>query len=82
MARKKIDTLFSIGAGGIVENTLNKLIHYQLAKYRDNAKHHPEINTFPNHLHDGSEENVIGHRDITGIDVIKKIIKEIADTYV
>jgi hypothetical protein len=38
MARRKIDTLFSIGAGGIVENTLNKLIHYQLAKYRDNIE--------------------------------------------
>jgi len=37
MARKKINTLFSIGAGGIVENTLNKLIHYQLAKYRENS---------------------------------------------
>lgn len=37
MARRKINTLFSIGAGGIVENTLNKLIHYQLAKYRENS---------------------------------------------
>ena len=24
----------------------------------DNAPHHPEIQTFPNHMHDGSEENV------------------------
>ncbi|HLP45416.1 MAG TPA: hypothetical protein VK186_22480 [Candidatus Deferrimicrobium sp.] len=36
MARKKINILFSMGAGGIVENTLNKLIHYQLAKYKEN----------------------------------------------
>ena len=36
MARRKINTLFSIGAGGLVENTLNKLIHYQLTKYREN----------------------------------------------
>lgn len=35
-SRKKIDTLISIGAGEIVENTLNKVISYQLAKYRDN----------------------------------------------
>jgi len=48
-----------------------------LLKRWDNAKHHPEIDTFPNHLHDGSEENVIGHKEITGIDVIIKIIKEI-----
>lgn len=48
-----------------------------ILKRWDNAKHHPEIDTFPHHLHDGSEENVVGHEAITGIDVIKKIIKEI-----
>jgi hypothetical protein len=35
-SRKKMDALISIGAGEIIENTLNKLIHYQLAKYRNN----------------------------------------------
>ncbi len=49
-----------------------------LLKRWDNAKHHPEIDTFPNHLHDGSEENVIGHEEITGIDVLTTIIKKIA----
>lgn len=33
---KRIDALITIGAGEIVENTLNKLINYQLAKYRNN----------------------------------------------
>jgi hypothetical protein len=33
---RKIDALLKIGAGEIIENTLNKLIQYQLAKYRDN----------------------------------------------
>lgn len=36
-----------------------------------------DIDTFPNHLHDGAEENVIGHEEITGIEVLRKIIKEI-----
>ncbi len=30
----------------------------RLAKRWDNAAHHPEIPTHPNHVHDGSEENV------------------------
>lgn len=38
-ASKKIDALISLGAGEILENTLNKLIHYQLAKYRNNISH-------------------------------------------
>ncbi|MCP5050984.1 MAG: hypothetical protein GY940_27720, partial [bacterium] len=33
---KKIDALISMGAGEVIENTLNKLISYQLAKYRTN----------------------------------------------
>lgn len=50
MARKKIDTLFSIGAGGVVENTLNKLIHYQLAKYRENTDQiNRELERFETH---------------------------------
>jgi hypothetical protein len=35
---KKIDTLLAIGAGEIIENTLNKLINYQLAKYREHIR--------------------------------------------
>lgn len=31
---KLLNALLSIGAGEIIENTLNKVIHYQLAKYR------------------------------------------------
>jgi hypothetical protein len=46
-----------------------------LIKRWDNAKHHPEIDTFPHHMHDGSEENVIGCRELTGLEVITKIIK-------
>ena len=35
-SKEKIDALISIGAGRIVENALNKVIHFQLARYRNN----------------------------------------------
>lgn len=47
-----------------------------LIKRWDNARHHPEIDTFPNHLHDGSEETVIGHPEISGLEVLSTIVKE------
>lgn len=31
---KLLNALLSIGAGEIIENTLNKVLHYQLVKYR------------------------------------------------
>lgn len=34
-ASKKIETLISIGAGEMVENTLDKLIRFQMDKYRN-----------------------------------------------
>lgn len=42
----------------------NYKFHWQdpqgrLIKRWDNAPHHPEVEGFPHHLHDGSEENVI-----------------------
>lgn len=30
----------------------------QLLKRWDNAAHHPEVETFPHHLHDGNENNI------------------------
>jgi hypothetical protein len=41
-SKRKMEALISIGAGGAVENALNKVINYQLAKYRhhiDQIKH-------------------------------------------
>ncbi len=42
----------------------NYKFHWQdpqgrLIKRWDNAPHHPEVEGFPHHLHDGSEENVM-----------------------
>ena len=46
----------------------------QLIKRWDNAPHHPEIDTFPHHLHDGSESNVIGHGEIDGLNALRIVI--------
>ncbi|MGE5343210.1 MAG: hypothetical protein ACM3SY_17195 [Candidatus Omnitrophota bacterium] len=57
MARRKIDTLISIGAGGIVDNTLSKLIRYQLSKYRDHIiQIKCELEKFETTYHMTSEE--------------------------
>ena len=50
--------------GDLFESVENYKFHWQdsrggLIKRWDNAPHHPEVEGFPHHLHDGSEENVI-----------------------
>jgi hypothetical protein len=50
----------------------------KLLKRWDNAPHHPEINTFPHHVHDGCEDNVIDHQELSGLDVLTTIIGEIS----
>ena len=49
-----------------------------LIKRWDNARHHPEIKTFPHHLHEGSEENVSAHKEIKGLEILSRIVKEIS----
>ena len=46
----------------------------QVIKRWDNVPHHPEIDTFPHHLHNGSESNVIGHGEIIGLNALKIVI--------
>ncbi len=48
--------------------------HGHLLKRWDNAPHHPEIETFPDHLHDGTEEQVLSHAAITGLEVLQHIL--------
>lgn len=50
----------------------------QVIKRWDNAPHHPEIDTFPHHLHNGSESNAIEHDEITGLNALKTVISLIA----
>ncbi|MCK4761483.1 MAG: hypothetical protein KAW12_04725 [Candidatus Aminicenantes bacterium] len=49
----------------------------RLLKRWDNANHHPEIDTFPHHLHDGSDGNVAPHREVSGFEVLSIIIEVI-----
>lgn len=44
-----------------------------LLKRWDNAPHHPEIATFPDHVHDGREENVIPCAPMNGVRILKLI---------
>lgn len=49
-----------------------------LIKRWDNAKHHPEISTFPHHLHDGEEENVVPHKEPDGLEILSLVIGELS----
>jgi hypothetical protein len=42
----------------------------QFIKRWDNAPHYPAIATYPHHLHDGDENNVLPHPSITLMDVL------------
>lgn len=49
----------------------------QLIKRWDNAPHHPEVDTFPHHLHDGAEDRVVSHPAIHGLEVLQRILAEV-----
>lgn len=49
----------------------------KLIKRWDNAPHHPEIDTFPDHLHDGAENQVVNHVPINGLEVLRLILDEL-----
>lgn len=52
----------------------------QLRKRWDNAAHHPEIPTYPHHVHDGAEANVLPHGPFGTEDVLAIIAAEVADS--
>ena len=47
----------------------------RLLKRWDNAPHYPAIDTFPHHLHDGTEDYVVPHLAITGLEVLQYILE-------
>jgi hypothetical protein len=47
-----------------------------LLKRWDNAPHHPTVETFPHHLHDGAEDRVVDHPATTGFDILQRILAE------
>ena len=52
-------------------------VNGQLIKRWDNAPHHPEIDTFPYHLHEGAENNVLSHPSINGFEALQRILAEV-----
>lgn len=44
----------------------------RLIKRWDNAPHHPEIDTFPHHLHEG--DRVVSHPAINGLEALQRIL--------
>ena len=51
----------------------------QLYKRWDNAAHHPEVPTYPHHVHDGAEVNVLPHGPIGAEEVLAMIAEEAVD---
>lgn len=49
----------------------------RLRKRWDNAPHHPEVATFPDHLHDEAEERVVSHAAVPGFEVLQCILAEV-----
>lgn len=45
----------------------------KLIKRWDNAPHHPEIDTFPNHVHNGSEIKVSSHKRISRLQALELV---------
>lgn len=44
----------------------------------DNAPHHPEIISFPNHVHEGDENHVLAHEAVDVFQVLENIEKALA----
>jgi hypothetical protein len=45
----------------------------QLLKRWDNVPHHPELSTYPYHMHEGTGENVQSHGPITAAEALARI---------
>lgn len=50
----------------------------KLCKRWDNAAHHSKVSTYPHHIHDGAEANVLPHRPVSAEEVLTIVAKEIS----
>lgn len=48
-----------------------------LVKRWDNAAHHPEIETYPHHLHDGAEDVVFAYQPVSFEEMLQIISKQV-----
>lgn len=51
-----------------------------MIKRWDNAPHYPQISSFPDHLHDGSEQTVIPHAPISALDALEFILGKVYES--
>jgi hypothetical protein len=51
----------------------------KLIKRWDNAPHHPEIDTFPHQLHEGTDDKVLPYSMISGLEVLSEVIDAVAE---
>lgn len=49
----------------------------EIVKRWDNAPHHPQVKTFPHHLHEGSEDKVIEHLPVNALQVLQLVSQSI-----
>jgi hypothetical protein len=52
----------------------------RLIKRWDNAPHYPQVPSFPHHLHDGTEENVVAHPPVEALQILHLVIASIGPT--
>ena len=68
---------------GLIETTTYSF-HWQntdneIVKRWDNAPHHPEIKTYPHHVHVGKENHIFPSLPLTGLDVIALMNEETSE---
>lgn len=47
----------------------------RLIKRWDNAPHYPHVSSFPPHLHDGAEENVVEHPPVDALQILHLVME-------
>jgi hypothetical protein len=47
----------------------------RLIKRWDNAPHHPHVSSFPHHLHDATEENVVEHPPVEALQILNLVMQ-------
>jgi len=52
----------------------------QLVARWDTAPHHPALPTFPHHIHDGMEENILPHAPVRVADVLRLVADRFRET--
>ena len=73
----KADHVAALLAIVVVFFTLGKLFWAAFQELMDEHPHHPEIETYPHHLHDGSEDSVFPYLPVDIEEILKQVSKHI-----